>query len=217
MENLKKPSVLLNLLLILIIFFLLPKACKGVDDDDMETVSPEEIERDSILKAAREKLFEENIIPLDTAVKIRNKYITDRIKPFKAELEKMYRDPSFEDTRNVWFDINVMEAYIRHVREKAKDVEGLQFYFSVGDAADSARNHQTFFIAPTKKNGGIQSGFTIIGKKTVFLNERFKDFELNIKQGKVEEAGFFSTTIALQEEEKLLANRGSGAPPHNNN
>ena len=209
MENLKKPSVLLNLLLILIILFLLPKACNGVDD--MTTVPPGDKELDSILEASIENLKKNNIISLNEAKEMKENYIINRIRPFKGQLEEMYGQ-GFKETQNVWFHIDTIETYLSYLKQKSKNVEGLIFYYGVKPSGKS-KNHQTFFIAPTKQNGDNQYGFTIIGGNEVFLKDEFGIYE-EIEQ-KTEEAGFFSYSSSLQEE-SLLLNRGSGSPPDNN-
>ena len=160
-----------------------------------------------------------HIIPVSDAVEMYGLYKKERLDITKNYLQQQYGQ-DFKDTKTVWLDINNLKEYIRYVEEKSREVgvkpTGLQFYFSVYPSRieDNKRNHQTFFIAPTKRNGKIQSGYTLEnvgGKETaVYFNEL-------IKKGtsSVERASFFAT--AMQGNNSLFYNRNVPNPPGNDN
>jgi len=158
---------------------------------------------------------ENHIIPLKEAVKAYDKYSKDRIKILKDTLKKKYKDANFNDTRNVWVDITTIKAYLKYIEQESKDsIEGLAFYFSVNlDSKEAKKNHQTFFIAPTQKNGDIQSGFTIVDGKTKFLYEAFEEHDDSRDQN-IQKGSFFSL---MQSEDGFLFNRTDPNPPGNNN
>lgn len=168
-----------------------------------------------------------HIIKTEKAVEIYKNYEEQRLSILKDTLRAIYKDENFDDTRRVWFDLKSLKNYIDYVETKSAknniNPEGLQFYFSVyGDDADNQKNHQTIFIAPTTKNEGVQSGYTLhvvdgetqpLYLKTILKNGRYDDQSQNQQMDK---AGFFSLT-AIQDEDGLLYNRGTGGPPHGNN
>ena len=166
-----------------------------------------------------------HIIKTEKALNIYQNYGKQRINILKDTLTKLYGG-EFNDTRRVWFDLKTLKNYIAYVEKKSAEnnlkPEGLQFYFSVyGNDEGNQKNHQTFFIAPTTKNDGVQSGYTLetIGEKTqpLFLkNILHKNNYTPSQSQQAEKAGFFSLT-AVQEEDGLLYNRGNGDPPNGNN
>ena len=172
---------------------------------------------DGVTQQDIELMKENHIIDLKDAVKAYGKYSKQRVKILKDTLKKKY-GADFRDTRNVWFDIKTIKAYIKYIEDNTSEAEGLQFYFSVNPDNDrKQKNHQTFFIAPSMKNvidgDTIQSGYTIEGGKIIFLYEAFKKFSES-KQTSVQKASFFST---LQEDDGFLLNAGTLGPPNGNN
>jgi len=186
--------------------FLFNSCSKQVDKIDM--VSQSNI--DSLKK--------NHIIPLKEAVNMYKKYSKDRVKILKDTLKKKY-GKDFNDTRSVWFDIQTIKAYIKYIEEESSDVEGLQFYFSVNNdkVNGKKKNHQTFFVAPTKENvingDTIQSGYTLENGNIVFLYEAFKKYSNSTDQN-IEKASFFTL---VQDDKGLLLNDGDDNPPGNNN
>jgi len=206
-----KISKIILKVLTLIMVTLVISSCQKPQKPEKPQGANDEETRDSILQVAIENLMKNNIISLEEAIEMRNKYISQRIKPFEKQLEKMYGDTSFKETKTIWFDIATIRTYLDFLNKKAANAEGLQFYFSVATNGDS-NNHQTFFIAPTKTNGKKQSGFTIVNGEQVFLNTKFNADNLSQQSQK---AGFLNFSTSLQEE-SLLLNRGGGSPPNNN-
>ncbi len=168
-------------------------------------------------------LKENHIIPLKKAVGMYKKYSKDRVKILKDTLKKKYKNKDFEDTRMVWIDIKTMKAYLKYVEDESSkagiDLEGLQFYFGVNSDKDSGKkkNHQTFFVAPTKENvingDTIQSGYTLENSNIVFLYEAFKKYNNSTDQN-IQKASFFSL---MQGDDGLLLNKTGQSPPDNNN
>lgn len=147
-----------------------------------------------------------HLISLDSAVNMYHRYEELRLRFTKDSLTERY-GADFKDTRNVWFNIKTIKAYIEHIEKNAGDAEGLAFYFGVNSSnARQGKNHQSFFIAPTVKNGDHQSGFTIKDGKRVFLYKAFKEIEL----GSLQKGGFFSLP---PDDEGLLLNEGKDSPP----
>jgi hypothetical protein len=171
-------------------------------------------EHDAITQSDINLMKKNHIIPLKKAVKMYDKYSKDRAKILKDTLKKKYGN-DFNDTRNVWIDIKTIKAYLKYIEQESKDsIEGLGFYFSVDlDNTGAKKNHQTFFIAPTQKNGDKQSGFTIVDGKTKFLYEAFKENTGETGQN-VQKASFFSM---MQGDSGLLLNKNSDSPPGGNN
>lgn len=158
-----------------------------------------------------EAMKKEHLISLNDAVKMYHKYDKLRIKFTKDSLKKRYGD-SFQDTRAVWFDIKSIKAYIQYVEENASDAEGFQFYFGVSpNNTRRGKNHQSFFIAPTVKNGDIQSGFTVKNGKRIFLYEAFKESK---EKNDAQKASFFNL---IQGDDGYLFNSGEENPPFPNN
>ncbi len=159
-------------------------------------------------------LRENHIISLKDAVKSYKKYGQERSKILKDTLKKKYGG-NFTDSRSVWIDIKTIKTYLSYLEKTSKDsIEGLQFYFNV-DLEDQGnkKNHQSFFVAPTKKNGNKQSGFTIVKGETRFLYEAFKESQ-ETSGNNVQKGSFFSF---MQEEDGLLLNKGVPNPPGDNN
>ncbi|QCX37247.1 hypothetical protein FF125_01865 [Aureibaculum algae] len=166
-----------------------------------------------------------HIIKPEKAVTIYQNYEKERIDILKDTLRAIYNDDNFNDTRRVWFDLKMLKNYIAYVEKKSAEnnisPEGLQFYFSVyGSDEGKQKNHQTFFIAPTTKNEGVQSGYTLetvddktqpLFLKTILSNRKYKATQSQ----QVEKAGFFSITVA--DEDGLLLNDGETSPPMENN
>ncbi|MBJ2176009.1 hypothetical protein JBL43_17280 [Aureibaculum sp. A20] len=166
-----------------------------------------------------------HIIKPEKAVNMYQNYEKERIDILKDTLNTLYGN-DFKDTRRVWFDLETLKNYIAYVEKKSAEnkisPEGLQFYFSVySDKEGKQKNQQTFFIAPTTKNEGVQSGYTlelIDGKtqplylKSILSN---KNYTPNQTQ-KVDKASFFS--LAQDgDEHGLLFNDGDNSPPMDNN
>ncbi len=175
---------------------------------------PPQAHKDQITDKDIIALKENHIISLKDAVKSYKKYGQERSKILKDTLKKKYGD-NFTDSRSVWFDIKTVKAYIKYLEDNSKDsIEGLQFYFNV-DLNDQGnkKNHQSFFVAPTKKNGTKQSGFTIVKGETKFLYEAFKEYQDGLDKN-VQKASFLSF---MQEEDGFLLNRGVPNPPGDNN
>ena len=159
----------------------------------------------------------EHIIPLKEAVDSYKDYGKNRVKILKDTLKVKY-GKDFNDSRTVWFDIETIKQYLIYVEEKSKeagvDPKGIQFYFTVeSEKSDGKKkNHQNFFIAPTKSND-LESGYTLDKDgKIILLKDKFKEiYEPSINQ-QTEKAGFFS---AIQRDEGLLLNDGIPNPPGN--
>jgi len=167
-------------------------------------------------KAKAEML--EQIIPLKDAVDQYKDYGKNRVKILKDTLKKKY-GKDFSDTRTVWFDLETIKQYILHVEEESEkaglDPKGIQFYFGVESdkASGKKKNHQTFFIAPTKTDD-LESGYTILDGKVVLLKDKLKERYEDSPNQRTEKASFFA--IMLQQEDGLLLNGGKPNPPGNN-
>ena len=163
-----------------------------------------------------------HIIKTEKAINMYQNYEKQRLNILKDTLRTIYKEGNFNDTRRVWFDLKTLKNYIAYVEKRSAEnkinPEGLQFYFSVYSNEESEqKNHQTFFIAPTTKNEGVQSGYTLetIDEKTqpLFLKSILKSGSYNpSKNQQMEKASFFSIATIL-EEGGLLYNRGTTSPP----
>lgn len=180
----------------------------------MISCEPNQKQVENITRADIELMKKNHIIPLKDAVKMYDKYSKDRVKFLKDTLKKKYGN-DFKDTRNVWIDIKTIKTYLDYIEKESKDsIEGLAFYFSVDlDNMGEKKNHQTFFVAPTQKNGNKQSGFTIVDGKTKFLYEAFKEYSDSSNQN-IQKASFFNL---MQEGGGLLLNDNTTSPPSGNN
>jgi len=157
------------------------------------------------------------IIPLKDAVDSYKDYGKNRLKILKDTLKIKY-GKDFNDTRTVWFDIETLKQYLIYVEEKSKeagvDPKGLQFYFTVESEKSEGKkkNHQNFFIAPTKSND-LESGYTLDKDgKVILLKEKLKEIYKTTASQSTEKAGFFSLQY---EDEGLLLNDGVPNPPGN--
>lgn len=157
------------------------------------------------------------IIPLKDAVDSYKDYGKNRLKILKDTLKIKY-GKDFNDTRTVWFDIETLKQYLIYVEEKSKeagvDPKGLQFYFTVESEKSEGKkkNHQNFFIAPTKSND-LESGYTLDKDgKVILLKEKLKEIYKTTASQSTEKAGFFSLQ---DEDEGLLLNDGVPNPPGN--
>ena len=175
---------------------------------------PSQEHTDGITQQDIELMKENHIIDLKDAVKAYDKYSKQRVKILKDTLKKKY-GADFKDTRNVWIDIATIKAYLKYIEQESEDsIEGLAFYFSVNlDSKEAKKNHQSFFIAPTQKNGDKQSGFTIVDGKTKFLYKAFKEYGDTTYQN-AQKASFFSL---VQTGDGLLLNDMEDSPPMGNN
>jgi hypothetical protein len=162
-----------------------------------------------------------HIIPLKEAAVMYREYGTQRIKLAKDSLRKKY-GPNFNDTRTVWLDLTTVKEYIKYVEERSKTAgvapTGLEFYFAVYPKGSRGKqsDHQTFFIAPTEKNGARQSGYTLVNGKKVLLNTVLNKSTDLSTSGTTQKGGFFSSTM-LQDDDGLLLNRTDLSPPGGNN
>lgn len=153
------------------------------------------------------------IIPLKDAIDSYKDYGKNRVKILKDTLKAKY-GKDFKDTRTVWFDIETLKQYLIYVEEKSKDAgiepQGIQFYFTVNSEKTEGKkkNHQTFFIAPTKTDD-LESGYTLLDGKVVLLKDKLKSDETSPEQ-RTEKAGFFSI---MQGRDGLLLNDGVPNPP----
>ena len=179
-----------------------------------------EPETNRITEEAIEQMKKDHLITLNEAVKDYKKYEKDRSKILKDTLKKKYKDPKFSDTRMVWFDIEDVRAYLAYLDKETSDAEGLAFYFSVSSEGGKNKNHQSFFIAPTISNvvngDTIQSGYTSVDGKRVFLYEKFKAKEESTDSLNVQKARLLSLTLD-HHDDGYLYNRGDSNPPNNNN
>ena len=159
-----------------------------------------------------------HIISIDEATEMYHLYDKQRINVTRGYLQKKYGS-KFNDTRTVWLDINTVKEYIKYVEEESKKAgitpTGFQFYFSVypNTTRGDKKSHQTFFIAPTLKNGTKQSGYTLLNNKKVLLNNYFKK-SLNTLNSNMQKGSFIATTV---QEDGLLLNRNVPSPPGDNN
>ena len=157
--------------------------------------------------------MEEQIIPLDSAFSMYDRYTNDRVALLHDILQEKY-GKDFYDTRTVWFDIDVLEAYIRHVKtiSKEKDVnaEGIKICFGVypNTEKDSSANHQNVFLVPTSKKDDRQAAYTIVGDKVLFLMDADSDSKA---PQKVDKAAFFNLNSTIAE--GLILNNGTLIPP----
>ncbi len=166
-----------------------------------------------------------HIIKTDTAVNMYHNYEKHRINILKDTLRAIYND-DFNDTRRVWFDLKTLKNYIAYVEKRSAEnkitPEGLQFYFSVYSKHKEGdqKNHQTFFIAPTTKHEGKQSGYTLhevdrkpqlLYLKTILNNGRYAPSQSQ----HMEKASFFSMAT-FRDEDGLLYNDGTSSPPEDN-
>lgn len=207
----KLTTNLLKMAMLFTLTLLLFASCK--EEKKEEEKQEESIEiKNEITANDIEDMRKKHIIGADKANKMYKSYTKDRVELLDETLKKMYKDPNFKDTRNVWFDIKSMKAYIKHLEDKAGDFDGIQIYFAVNTDGGIEKNHQTVFIAPTKKNNGVQSGFTIINGKVEFLNNFLKRSPKT-----TEKAGFLSLLQNDDNEESLIFNEGNDSPPHDNN
>jgi len=163
-----------------------------------------------------------HLIETEKAVAFYKNYEKQRLNLLKDSLRAIYKDEKFNDTRRVWFDLKTLKNYIAYVEKRSAEnhinPEGLQFYFSVyGNEKGVRKNHQTFFIAPTTKKDGVQSGYTLetIDEKTqpLFLKSILNSGRYSPSQSKqMDKASFFSLT-AVQDDHGLLYNDGTASPP----
>ena len=197
----------INLLFIVLISFtILISSCE----------KPAHAEKDDISQKDIQAMIENHIIDLKDAAKAYDKYSKQRVKILKDTLKKKY-GADFNDTRNVWFDIKTIKAYIKYIEDNTSEAEGFQFYFSVNpDNNGKQKNHQTFFIAPTVENvingDTIQSGYTVKDGKRIFLYEAFKKYSES-NQINVQKASFFSAVQGGG----YLFNSGKENPPFPDN
>ena len=197
MKNLKPFITKFFKQILFISLVVLAISCQEKQDPCEDTITKEDIQA----------MKENHLIDLNDAVKMYDKYDKLRIKFFKDSLKRRYGN-DFKDTRNVWFDIKTIKAYIKYIEENASDAEGLAFYFGVKSSeARKGKNHQSFFIAPTVKNGERQSGFTIKNGKRVFLYEAFKEMYASKDMQK---AGMINL---FRDDDGLLLNEGGQNPP----
>ena len=198
----------INLLFIgLITITILMASCEKPDQDDTDGITDKDVQA----------MRENHIIDLKNAVKTYDKYTKQRVKILKDTLKKKYGS-DFNDTRNVWFDIKTIKAYLKYLEDNASEAEGLQFYFSVNpDNGGKQKNHQTFFVAPTVQNvvngDTIQSGYTVIDDKRVFIYEAVKSY-LEEQPQNIQKASFLNLA---QDEDGYLFNVGTLGPPNGNN
>ncbi len=157
------------------------------------------------------------IIPLGDAVKAYKDYGKNRVKILKDTLKNKY-GKDFNDSRTVWFDIETLKQYLIYVEEKSKeagvDPKGIQFYFTVDSekSEGNKKNHQNFFIAPTKTSD-LESGYTLDKNgKVILLKEMLKDIYETSANQRTEKAGFFNI---IQKSDGLLLNDGVPNPPGN--
>jgi len=156
------------------------------------------------------------IIPLKDAVDSYKDYGKNRIKILKDTLKVKY-GKGFNDTRTVWFDIETIKQYLIYIEEKSKEAgvepQGIQFYFTVNSEKSEGKkkNHQTFFIAPTKTND-LESGYTLSDGKVVLLKDKLKEIYASPSNQSIEKAGFFTI---MQGRDGLLLNDGVPNPPGN--
>jgi len=173
-----------------------------------------------VTEADIKELRANHIIPLNKAVKQYDKYSKQRVGLLKDTLKKKYKDDKFSDTRTVWFDVKTIRAYLAYIDKYAEGAEGFQFYFGVNSSkkAGNAKNHQTFFVAPTISRvvdgKTIQSGYTLVKGDTVYISDAIKKYELGKYQQSTQEGSFFSL---IRQDEGLLLNEGVPNPPGENN
>jgi len=154
-----------------------------------------------------------HIIPLKEAVDSYKVYGKNRVEILKDTLKKKY-GKDFNDSRTVWFDIETLKQYLIYVEEKSKDAgvnpKGIQFYFTVNSEKTEGKkkNHQTFFIAPTKTDD-LESGYTLLDGNVVLLKDKLKSNQTSPDQ-RTEKAGFFTI---MQGRDGLLLNDGVPNPP----
>lgn len=203
--NLLKIAMLFTLILVL---FTSCNEAKEQEEKQKENIEM----KDEITANDIEDMRKKHIISADKAKEMYKSYTKDRIKLLDETLKEIYKEPNFKDTRNVWFDIKSMKAYIKHLEDKAGDFDGIQIYFAVNTDGDIEKNHQTVFIAPTKKNNDVQSGFTLINGKVEFFNDLLKEAPKT-----TEKAGFLSLLQNGDDEESLIFNEGNDSPPNGNN
>lgn len=180
----------------------------------------EKTQQEVVVEPTKEMLA--HIIKTEAAVNMYQNYGRERIAILKDTLNKLY-GKDFEDTRRVWFDLKTLKNYIAYVEKRSADnnitPEGLEFYFSVypRDKDGNQKNHQTFFIAPTTKDNGVQSGYTLetIGEKTqpLFLKSILNNGRYSPAQSQqMDKASFFSLTPPGDKDD-LLYNDGTSSPP----
>ena len=195
------------LFLMLIVFTITSISCE----------KPRHEQEDEITQDDIDAMKKDHIISLKEAVKMYDKYSKERVKILKDTLKKKYGD-GFSDTRNVWVDITTLRAYLQHIDDESAKIgvnpEGLAFYFSVDTENQGAKNnYQTFFVAPTEKNGKHQSGYTIVDGEKKYVHDAIKQHlestNLNLQKG-----SFFSL---LQDGKGLLLNDMVPNPPGGTN
>ncbi len=209
MKNLKPTFEKLTAFALLCSLIFGIQACQQTADPDTDRITEEAIEQ----------MKKDHLITLNEAVKDYKKYEKDRAKILKDTLKKKYKDPKFSDTRMVWFDIEDVRAYLAYLDKETSDAEGLAFYFSVDSEGGKNKNHQSFFIAPTISNvvngDTIQSGYTSVKGKRVFLYEKFKSHQDTADSQNVQKGAFF--TLKQDDDDGYLYNKGGSNPPDNNN
>jgi|GEM_PF-3556070 len=169
------------------------------------------------------KKLKEHLITVNQAVDGYKRYTNERISLNRDTLKSLY-GPEFNDTRMVRFDLETIKSYIAYVEKKSatKGIkpEGLQFYFSVHPNTGDQPNQQTFFIAPTVANQGVQAGYTIVKKgdstEVIYLNDLIKGkrkmANKNKQMNTVNKAAFFNF-FQEGELDGTILNMGSGTPP----
>ncbi len=183
-------------------------------------VKEEEPDPNQVTESDIKELRANHIIPLNKAVKQYDKYSKQRADLLKDTLKKKYRNDKFSDTRTVWFDAKTIRAYLAYIDKYAEGAEGFQFYFGVNSSKEvgDAKNHQTFFVAPTVSRvvdgKTIQSGFTIVKGDTIYISDAIKKYEAESSIKGVQKASFLNL---VQDDDGFLFNRGNPNPPGDGN
>ncbi len=183
-------------------------------------VKEEEPDPNQVTESDIKELRANHIIPLNKAVKQYDKYSKQRADLLKDTLKKKYKNDKFSDTRAVWFDAKTIRAYLAYIDKYAEGAEGFQFYFGVSSdkTKGEAKDHQTFFVAPTVSRvvdgKTIQSGFTVVKGDTIYISDAIKKYEIGTNKQNAQKASFLNLIL---EEDGYLLNAGSLNPPFDDN
>lgn len=118
-----------------------------------------------------DKLFKNKIISVEKGVTMYDEHTKKRAEILQPVLKNMYKDPTFVDTKFVYFSLQDMKDYIsflEHIQQQNPDeeVSGVRVYFGaypeVSKNPDKKIKHpkqQTIFMVPTKNIGKVDTEY----------------------------------------------------------
>lgn len=206
MKNLCKPLV--------IFIFLIPLvSCKQNQEKP-----PTEV-KEEVLTAPKQ------IISLEEADSLYENYKNRRAAFIeKMESENQPDENPFKPTQFISFDIEVLENYLKYVKQEAKnggtEADSIRIYLgNYGNTSRRYPNKNTVFLLPTAHVDGAYGGIFIDaeGKARLVRDWIASQQGDNSKEGREKsEASFIPKTNAapvVQGGTSLTLNRGNGGPP----